>query len=160
MDGFLSDTINRPGTPGRQREPDSQKGALPHPTGKHTGLSGDILPATTYFFELLGKLLVSLVSDKPDGSSELMITFWGWNATSGVDQHSSQTDQSLGGTDYYHLLLLLLNHLELGCFFVFLRNKKDSMKHSCFIGTEVMWVTVTNSLHISLVAVSNEAGMR
>lgn len=38
--------------------------------------------------------------------------------------------------------------------------KTESMKHSCFIGTEVMWVTVTNSLHISLVAVSNGAGMR
>lgn len=76
-----------------------------------------------FFLEFLGKLLVSLVSDKPDGSSELMITFWGWNATSGVDQHSSQTDQSLGGTDYYHLLLLLLNHLEL-LFFFFLWKKR------------------------------------
>lgn len=79
-----------------------------------------------FFLEFLGKLLVLLVSDKPDGSSELMIAFWGWNATSGVDQHSSQTDQSLGGTDYYHLLLLLLNHLEL--FFPFYEKKKKRQK--------------------------------
>lgn len=80
-----------------------------------------------FFLEFLGKLLLSLVSDKPDGNSELMITFWGWNATSGVDQHSSQTDQSLGGTDYYHLLLLLLIHLEL---FFFLSVKiKEDRKH-------------------------------
>ena len=75
MGGFLSDTINRPVTQGHQKELDSQKGTLPHPTGKYTGLSGDILPTTAFFLEFLGKLLVSLVSDKPDGSSELMITF-------------------------------------------------------------------------------------
>lgn len=75
------------------------------------------------FLEFLGILLLSLVSDKPDGNSELMITFWGWNATSGFDQHSSQTDQSLGGTDYYHLLFLLLIHLEL-IFFSFYENKR------------------------------------
>lgn len=76
MGGCLSDTINRPVTQGQQKELGSQKGTLPHPTGKHTDLSEDIFPITTGFFlKFVGKLLVLLVSDKPDGSSELMITF-------------------------------------------------------------------------------------
>lgn len=117
--GFLSDTIHRSVTWEYPKE--AHRRELPHPTGNIDWSElRQILPKPTYIFlEFLGNscLLLSLVSDKPDGNSELMITFWGWNATSGVDRHSWQTDQSLGGTDYYHLFLLLLIHLELFYFF-------------------------------------------